>query len=183
MSLKAYTKVGALSNLGDVRYCAGMGVDMIGFQVIPGHPDYLEPSRFQEIRGWVSGPLFVAEIYGLTDNEMLTGIIEDYKPDYLELGLDEAGHLGSYPLPYILRVLPGEKVPPLKVEPAWIISNELRDDSPVPVLLLTDTAERVTEHLNRSNAKGMAFKVGTQELSANGVHEIIGPLLEVLEED
>jgi len=183
MSLKAYVKVGTLSNLGDVRYCAGMGVDMIGFQVIPGQPDYLEPERFQEIRGWVSGPLFVAEIYGLADNTGLGSVLENYKPDYLELGVQEAALLVSYPLPYILRLLPGETMPALPVKPDWIITNELHAYYDAPLMLQADTVESITEAMNSQAIKGIAFKVEAATLSGAGVHEHLGPLLEMMEED
>jgi len=183
MSLKAYVKVGTLSNLGDVRYCAGMGVDMIGFQVIPGQPDYLEASRFQEIRGWVSGPLFVAEIYGLRDTSVVETLLENYKPDYLELGVDEVLLLETYPLPYILRLLPGQTMPEVTVKPRWIITKEFTINSEIPVLLQVDTVESVVEATGSSGVAGIAFKVEAAKFSGAGVHEFLGPLLEVMEEE
>lgn len=89
MPLKTVVKVGNISNLSDARYCAGMGVDMLGFRVIEGQPDYISPKLYQEIRGWVSGPKVVAEIYGITSADQLKGIIESYAPDYFELSEDE----------------------------------------------------------------------------------------------
>ena len=85
MPLKTVVKVGNISNLSDARYCAGMGVDMLGFAVMKGHENYITPQLFQEIRGWVSGPKVVAEIYGIQTVEELSSVIENYLPDYLEL--------------------------------------------------------------------------------------------------
>jgi phosphoribosylanthranilate isomerase len=89
MPLKTVVKVGNISNLSDARYCSGMGVDMLGFRVIEGQDNYLSPKLYQEIRGWVTGPKIVAEIYGISSADQLAKIIEDYAPDYLELSATE----------------------------------------------------------------------------------------------
>lgn len=89
MPLKTVVKVGKISNLSDARYCSGMGVDMLGFRVLEGQQNYISPKLFQEIRGWVSGPKIVAEIYGITTPDQLPSIIENYAPDYFELSAAE----------------------------------------------------------------------------------------------
>ena len=65
MPLKTFVKVGCITNLSDARYCAGMGVDMLGFRAVESQENYIKPSQFQEIRGWIAGPLVVAEVYGV----------------------------------------------------------------------------------------------------------------------
>lgn len=85
MPLKTLVKVGNVTNLSDARYCSGMGVDMLGINVIPGTPNYLDPSVFQEIRGWISGPHIVAELYGLKRPGLLKEVVNNYRPDYLEV--------------------------------------------------------------------------------------------------
>src|SRR5688572_20824571 len=85
MPLKTVVKVSNISNLSDARYCSGMGVDMLGFSVVEGQPHYISPKLFQEIRGWISGPKVVAQIYGLTSSSHLWDIIQNYAPEYLEL--------------------------------------------------------------------------------------------------
>ena len=62
MALKIAVKVGNISNLSDARYCAGMGVEMLGFKIDPHLEDALSPELFNAITGWVSGPLIVGEI-------------------------------------------------------------------------------------------------------------------------
>ena len=89
MPLKTVVKVGNISNLSDARYCAGMGVDMLGFRVIEGQDHYISPKLYQEIRGWVSGPKVVAEVYGLANSDQLRSVLENYLPDYIELSEDE----------------------------------------------------------------------------------------------
>src|SRR4051812_19134719 len=87
MPLKTVVKVGNISNLSDARYCAGMGVDMLGFRVLEKQENFISPRLFQEIRGWVSGPKVVAEVYGLESPEQLLAIVSNYAPDYFELSL------------------------------------------------------------------------------------------------
>jgi len=60
MALKTKVKVGNITNLSDARYCAGMGVDMLGFPI--SGPNGLSLEKFKEINGWVTGPELVLEI-------------------------------------------------------------------------------------------------------------------------
>jgi phosphoribosylanthranilate isomerase len=57
MSLKTKVKAGNITNLSDARYCAGMGVDWLGFPI-----DVVSPATFKEITDWVTGPEFVLEL-------------------------------------------------------------------------------------------------------------------------
>lgn len=84
MALKTLVKVGRISNLSDVRYCAGMGVDMVGFQVIPGKSYSITPEHFKDMRGWFTGPSVVAEIYGSASQDEVTSVVQNFIPDYLE---------------------------------------------------------------------------------------------------
>lgn len=55
--MKTKVKAGNITNLSDARYCAGMGVDWLGFPA-----DTIDPKTFAEITGWVTGPQFVLEL-------------------------------------------------------------------------------------------------------------------------
>ncbi len=55
--LKTKVKAGNITNLSDARYCAGMGVDWLGFPA-----ESVDTKTFTEITGWVTGPEFVLEI-------------------------------------------------------------------------------------------------------------------------
>lgn len=57
MSLVTKVKAANITNLSDARYCAGMGVDWIGFPVAQ-----VSPVMFSEITGWLSGPQWVIEL-------------------------------------------------------------------------------------------------------------------------
>lgn len=68
MALVTKVKAANITNLSDARYCAGMGVDWIGFPV-----KEIDPTRFAEITGWLSGPQWVIEL-----NEQPWPSLEDY---------------------------------------------------------------------------------------------------------
>ncbi|MFM1835376.1 MAG: hypothetical protein RJA04_63, partial [Bacteroidota bacterium] len=48
--LKTLVKVSAITNLSDARYCAGMGVDLLGFPL-----GKISIDQFTEIRNWLAG--------------------------------------------------------------------------------------------------------------------------------
>ena len=61
MALTTIVKVGNITNLSDARYCAGMGVDMLGFCFEKKSEQYIDPESYKEIIGWISGPQLVGE--------------------------------------------------------------------------------------------------------------------------
>ena len=94
MTLKTMVKVGQITNLSNARYCAGMGVNMLGFVVDDGSEFFISPEQFREISGWVAGVEFVGEISGSQIPE-LTG----YSFSYLQVSdraLPEIVHASGY---------------------------------------------------------------------------------------
>jgi phosphoribosylanthranilate isomerase len=87
MGHKPVIYVSRISNLSDARYCAGMGVDMLGFVVDPSDADYVSPERYQELVGWIVGPARVLEIKSPVD---IKGISEAYKPELIHTNLSLA---------------------------------------------------------------------------------------------
>lgn len=94
MTFKTMVKVGQITNLSNARYCAGMGVNMLGFVVDDGSEFFISPEQFREISGWVAGVEFVGEISGSQIPE-LTG----YSFSYLQVSdraLPEIVHASGY---------------------------------------------------------------------------------------
>ncbi|AWV98411.1 hypothetical protein [Arcticibacterium luteifluviistationis] len=54
--LKKEVLVNGISNLSDARYCAGMFVDYLCFELNADHPDFIPVEKMVEIKNWVSGP-------------------------------------------------------------------------------------------------------------------------------
>ncbi len=89
MSLKTKVKVGNITNLSDARYCAGMGVDMLGFSISDIEGQGISPAKFKEITDWISGPKFILEISEAPSEAMY----EKYKVDLLELPISKIAYL------------------------------------------------------------------------------------------
>ncbi|MGL1885206.1 MAG: hypothetical protein OCD76_01730 [Reichenbachiella sp.] len=70
MNLKTFVKVGTVSNLSDARYCAGFGVDMIGFNLDTKKEDAISVKTAKEIMGWIAGTEFLIEYGNLSLDEI-----------------------------------------------------------------------------------------------------------------
>lgn len=78
--LKCKVYVGGINNLSDARYCAGMMVDFLGFNIAK-----IGKQRFSEITHWVEGIDIVIEF---TENESVKEInnyIAEYHVKYVAL--------------------------------------------------------------------------------------------------
>lgn len=183
MPLKTVVKVGGITNLSDARYCAGMGVDFLGFGVINGQENYLPSKKYQEIRGWITGPQIVAEIYGLKDPKELDVILEEYKPDYLEMGLSELHLLDSIPLPVILS-LTGDEKENFKVKPAYVLLKEMYDArTPFPLLLEVRSMGDMQSALANPRIKGIVLSGSSEIRPGLKNYESLADILEQLESD
>jgi phosphoribosylanthranilate isomerase len=77
--LKTLVKVSAITNLSDARYCAGMGVDLLGFPL-----GKISIDQFTEIRNWLAGVQIVGE-FSTNDAAEIKAKVAEYKPDVLEI--------------------------------------------------------------------------------------------------
>ncbi len=84
MSLKTFVKVSNITNLSDARYCAGMGVDVLGFPVDEQSPSHISPESFEEITEWISGPRLAGE-FGKTTLEDIKLALRSYQLDIIEI--------------------------------------------------------------------------------------------------
>lgn len=97
--LRTLVKISNVTNLSDARYCAGMGVEWLGFSM-----DSLPVERFQEIRGWVAGVHIVGET-AETDAGRIAELVQLYQPDAVQVGAPEVvSGLAVLGLPVLLRV-------------------------------------------------------------------------------
>jgi phosphoribosylanthranilate isomerase len=78
MALQSFVKVSTVTNLSDARYCAGMYVNMIGFDLEESSKNFTSPQKFNEITGWLSGVDFVAE-FESAHPEKILGLLNEYK--------------------------------------------------------------------------------------------------------
>ncbi|MEQ6118432.1 phosphoribosylanthranilate isomerase [Reichenbachiella sp. MALMAid0571] len=84
MTLKTFVKVGNITNLSDARYCAGMGVDLLGFPLDEKSTEYIDTESYKEIVGWISGPQFVGE-FESNDASVIMSLQQELKFEYIEV--------------------------------------------------------------------------------------------------
>jgi phosphoribosylanthranilate isomerase len=77
--LKTLVKVSSITNLSDARYCAGMGVDLLGFPL-----QDISVEKFTEIRNWLAGVQIVGE-FSTHQPDVIIAKVDEYKPDVLEI--------------------------------------------------------------------------------------------------
>ncbi|MFY0600565.1 MAG: hypothetical protein JXR03_12915 [Cyclobacteriaceae bacterium] len=97
MALKTLVKVGEISNLSDARYCAGMGVEMLGFNINADEKSYNSPESFTDIINWVAGVKFVGEFLNVKVEDIKLATL-NYKFDFIEINdvssLSEVSEIG-----------------------------------------------------------------------------------------
>ena len=155
---------------------------MLGFSVVEGRENFIHPASFQEIRGWVTGPLVVAEIYGLASRSMLTDILENYKPDYLELSLTELNLLKEIPIPYILYLKKGDTP---SGDPEFVLTEMESGFSATAGkrLVLAKTGGDVDQLLKQSDTPGIALKGGIEIKPGLKDYQELSEIFEMLETD
>jgi len=84
MSLKTFVKISNISNLSDARYCAGMMVDVLGFNIDPKSESQVSAEDFTEIAEWVAGVQFAGEFSEASIDE-IKETIKSYPIDYNEI--------------------------------------------------------------------------------------------------
>lgn len=70
-------KISNVTNLSDARYCAGMGVELLGFSIDIDSPHYISPKKFADICSWLAGVKLVAET-SLTDSAAIIANLAEY---------------------------------------------------------------------------------------------------------
>lgn len=88
MQLRTKVKVGNITNLSDARYCAGMGVDLLGFR-IGAHDKQVPLEVFHEIANWVAGPKFVFELADSIDEELFEKVTQLSSIHYVQLNYSQ----------------------------------------------------------------------------------------------
>ncbi|WP_395785601.1 N-(5'-phosphoribosyl)anthranilate isomerase [Aquirufa sp.] len=77
--LKTQVKVSSIANLSDARYCAGMGVEWLGFPL-----QEITVEKFTEIRNWLAGVQIVGEFTKATADQVREAVAI-YQPDVIEV--------------------------------------------------------------------------------------------------
>ena len=87
MSLKYFVHVSSISNLSDARYCSGMMVDSLGYNLDENSKNILSIDSVKEISQWVNGVKFIAEFYNSSE-EYINKILENEIFDAIQLNIE-----------------------------------------------------------------------------------------------
>ena len=87
MSLKYFVHVSSISNLSDARYCSGMMVDSLGYNLDENSNNILSIDSVKEISQWVNGVNFIAEFYNSSE-EHINKILENEIFDAIQLNIE-----------------------------------------------------------------------------------------------
>ncbi|TPE43174.1 phosphoribosylanthranilate isomerase [Pontibacter mangrovi] len=84
MGLRTSVIVNGINNLSDARYCAGMGVDIIGFNLKLDDAERVQPETLKEILGWVAGVETAGEFLRAKP-EVINELAAEFNLDYIQL--------------------------------------------------------------------------------------------------
>ncbi len=195
MPLKTLVKVGAITNLSEARYCAGMGVDMLGFNVVEDTDNFISAKNYQDIRGWLSGPKFVTEIYKFKHNTP-GSVIENYAPDFLELDLEDLTRLpNNIVTPLILSIDEvtfekyQEHIDQWKQQIAFVILQQSKNNTTFnsqitkqfPVLISPSANKDIQQMVDSLNAKGIVLNGSSEIKPGLKNYDHLADVLEQLE--
>lgn len=103
MSLKTFVKISNISSLSDARYCAGMGVDILGFNIDPTSSARIDVNDYKEITDWLAGVEFAGE-FDLATADEIKSAIKDYPIHYIQVtNLDMVEAVGLLGIPIIFK--------------------------------------------------------------------------------
>ena len=199
MTLKTMVKVGQITNLSNARYCAGMGVNMLGFVVDDGSEFFISPEQFREISGWVAGVEFVGEISGSQIPE-LTG----YSFSYLQVSdraLPEIVHASGYACIFYINTanyVPEHIALMMEEQQKYVsyfllegLNPDILDDAELerittwaasyPVWLGSGITPHNLEKLLASGIKGIALYGGTESKPGFKDYDELTDILEALD--
>lgn len=171
MALRTFVKISQVNNLSDARYCAGMGVAMLGFNLEPGTVHYVEPEKFRELSEWVAGVSFAAEFSSASPDTIIR-LLPEYPVDYLQI--DKPEHLPALQhlnLPLILRIPVQANSTPEEIAATMAAHQDLAD-----FFLLESTNQLgISNHLaNKLLSLGTSFKiVADLGFKADGIQDLL----------
>tara|TARA_B100000287_G_scaffold92542_2_gene84733 strand:- start:1367 stop:1972 length:606 start_codon:yes stop_codon:yes gene_type:complete len=87
MSLKYFVHVSSISNLSDARYCSGMMVDSLGFNLDENSTNKLEIESVKEISQWINGVKLVAE-FNNSSEKYINKILEKEEFDAIQINYE-----------------------------------------------------------------------------------------------
>ena len=122
MALKTFVKISNITNLSDARYCSGMMVDLLGFNIDPSSERRVSATDYREIAEWISGVSFVGEFEN-ADKDNICQALHEYSIDYIQISdlsaVEEINLLGK-PLIFQMTIDTEEELGKLKSKLSYL---------------------------------------------------------------
>lgn len=205
MGLSSFVYLSDVDNLSDARYAAGIGVNLIGFRLIPKDERALNAAKFKEISEWISGVQLVGEFDKSSPDEVKDALTQ-FEVDYLMISDESQLHaFTQLDKPLILRIQINEET---KHELAstlnycsesidyFLLESEQKDldeemenfiagyAKQFPIILGYGIhMENAKTIVNQLNLKGISLKGGSEIRPGYKDFDEMADILEVLEED
>lgn len=197
MALKTFVKVSGINNLSDARYCAGMGVNQLGFNIEPKHSNYTDPDSFKEVADWISGVDFVGEIESLDAQDPMKELITQYSIQSIQVSqialIPEALSNNKPVIFYTTHLEEAERAADLYAEKLDYILLEDENASLSDVKALSDqidvvvganlSVETLDQLLSDVQPKGIGLKGGDEIRPGYKDFDELADILEALDAD
>lgn len=143
MALKTFVKISNISNLSDARYCSGMMVDLLGFNIDPSSDNRVSATDYAEITEWISGVSFVGEFEN-ADKDNICQALNEYAIEYIQISnlnaVEEINLLGK-PLIFQINIDTEEQLGQLKSQLSYL-------DELVKVVVIRSSNQELHEKID-----------------------------------
>lgn len=187
VAMKPKLKVSGITDLQDGRYCAAVGINLLGFPMDRHLEGHLTPEEVKEIAGWLSGPKIIGEFGYATPDEI--------NRSFETAGLDMISLPGDYvrdfareiKVPKIFRYI--ETIPNLNEHPLLRSPNShfmieevdgIDDELLEKCIVIAENPDEIWDELKKSGGKPFAFALGDyfKEKAGNIDYEKCDALME-----
>ena len=158
MSLKYFVHVSSINNLSDARYCSGMMVNSLGFDLDIESKNKLPIENINEICKWVNGVDFVGE-FNNSESDYINSIINKVDFNYLSVNINNRVKNINFNHHNIIVVLPE----PNLITPQTEIF--LRDNFP-------ETRTLIIDNLTKDSVLNLEFLGDKYEIIINPLETI-----------
>lgn len=187
MALRTSVIVNGINNLSDARFCAGMGVDIISFNLKLDSPERIQAGPLKEIIGWVAGVQLAGE-FERARPELINELASEFGLDLIQLDIpyliDEIEEINR---PVIQKVfinkdtVESELLEMMElyapfVHSFLIYSNDFEAIDETNIKFLRELASRFTVYLgfglSKKNISNALKKISPAGIGLQGGHEI-----------
>ena len=158
MSLKYFVHVSSINNLSDARYCSGMMVNSLGFDLDKESKTKLPLENINEICKWVNGVDFVGE-FNNSQSNYINEVINELDFNYISVNICNTIKSIDFDHQKIIVVLPE----PNLISPRT--NNYLRDNFPESRTLIID-------NLTKDSISKLEFLTDNYEIIINPLETI-----------